>query len=170
MLDLLPASRPLTVLDFGCGASHLYEYIVGLQLSGIQYVGLDISPKFIQLCRSKFPHNTYICADILQTPEAIPEVDCVVMNGVFTEKCSLSAAQMLAFIQQTLVAAFRKARYGIAFNVMSAHVDWQRDDLFHLPFDLNAEFLTRHLSRHFNVRNDYGLYEYTTYVFRQKRD
>ena len=30
---------------------------------------------------------------------------------------------------------------GIAFNVMTKHVDWERDDLFHLPFDQLAEWL-----------------------------
>ena len=41
----------------------------------------------------------------------------------------------------------------------------RRDDLFHLPLDLLAEFLDTLLSRHFVIRNDYGLYEYTVYVY-----
>ena len=61
---------------------------------------------------------------------------------------------------------FEKARVGIAFNVMSKHVDWERDDLFHLPFDVLAGFLRRELSRHYVFRANYGLYEYTTYVYR----
>ncbi len=28
-----------------------------------------------------------------------------------------------------------------------------------------VNFLTRELSRHFIIRNDYGLYEYTTYLY-----
>jgi len=49
---------------------------------------------------------------------------------------------------------------------MSKHVDWEREDLFHLPFDVLARFLTRMVTRNFVIRNDYGLYEYTTYVYR----
>ena len=37
---------------------------------------------------------------------------------------------------------------------------------FHLPFDELAPFLTRELSRNFVLRNDYGLFEYTAYVYR----
>jgi hypothetical protein len=59
----------------------------------------------------------------------------------------------------------RTAR-GLAFNVMSKHVDWERPDLFHLPFDALAQVLARSLTRNFVIRNDYGLYEYTTYVYR----
>jgi hypothetical protein len=62
--------------------------------------------------------------------------------------------------------AFAKARVGVAFNVMSTHVDWERDDLFHLPMDVLGSFLTKNLSRKFVIRSDYGLYEYTTYVYK----
>ena len=49
---------------------------------------------------------------------------------------------------------------------MSHHVDWQRDDLFHVPFDRMAELLQANFSRHYLFRADYGLYEYTVYVYR----
>jgi hypothetical protein len=55
---------------------------------------------------------------------------------------------------------------GLAFNVMSKHVDWERDDLFHLPLDVLADFLTKNLTRNYIIRNDYGRYAYTVYVYR----
>ena len=73
---------------------------------------------------------------------------------------------MLAYFERTLSAVFAKAKVGLAFNVMSKHVDWERDDLFHLPFDTLVRFLTASLTRNFVIRNDYGLYEYTTYLYR----
>jgi hypothetical protein len=73
---------------------------------------------------------------------------------------------MLDYFERTLSATFAKAERGIAFNVMSKHVDWERTDLFHLPFDTLARILIRALTRNFVIRNDYGLYEYTTYVYR----
>ena len=60
-----------------------------------------------------------------------------------------------------------RAREGLAFNVMSKHVDWERDDLFHLSTDLLLAFLKSELSRHVVIRHDYGLYEYTVYVYRE---
>ena len=168
MLDLIraPRDRAVKVLDFGCGASHLYAYIIDKEMKGIEYVGLDISSKFIELSRKKFPMNQYICADILENPAAVPSFDYIVMNGVFTEKRTLTFQEMLSYFQRTLIAVFEKAECGIAFNVMSKHVDWEREDLFHLPFDTLTRFLTSALTRNFVIRNDYGLYEYTTYVYR----
>lgn len=168
MLELIRSPRPRIVklLDFGCGASHLYEHIVANGIGGIDYTGLDLSPKFVELSRKKFPKNRYICADILEEPDAVPASEYIVMNGVFTEKRGLTFDEMLAYFERTLTAVFAKAQRGIAFNVMSAHLDWERKDLFHLPFDTLARFLVSSLTRNFVIRNDYGLYEYTTYVYR----
>jgi SAM-dependent methyltransferase len=168
MLDVIrrPAPPRLELLDFGCGASHLYEYMRAREVKGIEYMGLDLSAKFIDLSRRKFPENRYACADILENPAEVPEADYIVMNGVFTEKRGLTFEDMLAYFERMLAAVFAKARTGIAFNVMSNHVDWEREDLFHLPLDVLADFLTRSLTRNFVMRNDYGLYEYTTYVYR----
>jgi hypothetical protein len=58
----------------------------------------------------------------------------------------------------------------LAFNVMSKQVDWERDDLFHLPLDRLLTFLSREVSRHVVIRHDYGLYEYTAYVYQSSTD
>lgn len=168
MLEVIrkPCPPVVRLLDFGCGASHLYEHMVATGVTGIEYTGLDLSPKFVKLSSKKFPHNRYICADILEEPEAIPSCDYIVMNGVFTEKRGLGFDEMLAYFERTLTAVFARSEMGIAFNVMSKHVDWERDDLFYLPFDTLARFLTASLTRNFAIRSDYGLYEYTTYVYR----
>jgi SAM-dependent methyltransferase len=171
MLDLLPArssGTDLSLLDFGCGASHLYEHMQAGRYPGISYAGLDLSPRFVELSRTKFPENRYWCLDLLESSaDSLPEFDYVIMNGVFTEKRELSFEAMLDYFERLLARTYEHARFGLAFNVMSKHVDWERDDLFHLPFDTLARILTSRLSRHFVFRNDYGLYEYTTYVFKE---
>ncbi len=50
---------------------------------------------------------------------------------------------------------------------MSKYLDWERDDLFHLGFDDMASFLDSDISRHFVIRHDYELFEYTVYVYRE---
>lgn len=171
MLDVLrpehrTAEQSLSLLDFGCGASHFFDYLQRRNFQHIRYAGLDLSPRFVELSRSKFPDNTYYCLDILDDDAPLPHFDYIVMNGVFTEKRELSHDDMLAYFRAMIRAVFRRADVGIAFNVMSKQVDWERDDLFHLPMDTLADFVTRELTRHFVLRNDYGLYEYTAYVYR----
>lgn len=170
MLDVIkPDSRnkKVSLLDFGCGAAHLNDYILVQGLENIQYAGLDLSEKFVWLSQSKFPKNQFFCLDLLDDTASLPGFDYIVLNGVFTEKRELSFDEMFAYFKQLITRVFEHARVGIAFNVMSKHVDWERDDLFHLPFDTLAEFLKKELTRNFVFRNDYGLYEYTTYVYRE---
>jgi len=156
----------IRLLDFGCGASHLLEYIKEHDIRGVEYSGLDLSPEFIALSRLKFPANAYYRFDVLDDDAPLGMFDYIVMNGVFTFKGTLTFEEMLEYFTSVLERVFTHAREGIAFNVMSKQVDWERDDLFHLPLDTLAGFVVRHLTRNFVVRNDYGLYEYTVYVYR----
>jgi len=159
-------TRTVRVLDFGCGASHLNEHIRARGLHNISYAGLDLSEKFVELSRRKFPENQYYCVNLLDGAAAIPSFDYVVMNGVFTEKRTLTFDEMFFYFKQLIKKVFKSAEIGLAFNVMSQHVDWERDDLFHLGFDPLAQFLKTELTGNFVFRNDYGLHEYTTYVYR----
>ncbi len=87
-------------------------------------------------------------------------------NGTFTEKRDLSQEEMMDFFTSVIKKLWNKCNKGIAFNLMSKHVDWERKDLFHVSLDELGWFLKNNLSRNFIIRNEYGLYEYTTYVYK----
>jgi hypothetical protein len=89
------------------------------------------------------------------------------MNGVFTEKRELSFDEMWDYFTQMIIKIYSLCNKGFAFNVMSKHVDWERDDLFHVPLDTLANFLCSKITRDFVIRNDYGLYEYTVYIYKK---
>lgn len=160
------SSDAICLLDFGCGASHLYQFITEQTDLEVAYSGLDISSEFIKLSKQKYPNNTYYCLDILEQQESLPKFDFVICNGVFTEKRELSFDEMWHYTKEMLNVIFSKTKKGLAFNVMSKAVDWERWDLFHLPTDLLIDFMTKELSRDFIIRNDYGLYEYTVYLYK----
>jgi SAM-dependent methyltransferase len=169
MLDVVrnaTEGTPATLLDLGCGAAHMVDYMRRNDVRGIEYTGLDLSPRFVELCREKFPDLTFHHLDVLEDGDVLPSFDYVVLNGVFTEKLGLDHDAMFAYFCAMIRTVFAKTRVAMAFNVMSTHVDWERDDLFHVAYDRMAEFLSREVSRHIVFRADYGLYEYTTYVYR----
>lgn len=178
MADLVARdrSRPFSLLDFGCGGGYFYEYLqerYAAKLQDpcrgpivVQYTGLDISPRFVELCRNKYPRVAFYCQDVLQGWDPLGDFDYIVINGVFTSKRSMDFETMFEFLRRIVTTAFSHSRCGLAFNAMSKHVDWERDDLFHLPMDALASFLCREVTRNFVIRNDYGYYEFTTYVYR----
>jgi hypothetical protein len=168
MLDIIrEGNEYVSLMDFGCGAAHLYDYIKKNNMSRIEYSGLDASEKFIELCKNKYPLISFRHLDIIQDGADFPEVDYIIMNGVFTEKRSMSFEEMFEYFSLIIKRIYIRARKGVAFNVMSKHVDWEREDLFHVPFDKMAIFINKNFGRNFIIRNDYGLYEYTVYIYRQ---
>jgi SAM-dependent methyltransferase len=169
MLELIrpgTGARRQRLLDFGCGASHLLEHIRAERRNDIDYAGLDISEPFVDLSRAKFPDARFWCLDILTDDLlSLPRFDYAVINGVFTEKIGLSYDEMFDFMSRTVARVFSLVEIGLAFNVMSKHVDWERDDLFHVPLDDMAAFLVAEVTRNIVLRADYGLYEYTVYAY-----
>ncbi len=171
MMDIIrinkDSNNKVSVLDFGCGTSHLLDYINKNNYNNIDYSGLDISKKFIDVAKNKYPDINFYCVNILENNKSIPNFDYVLMNGVFTEKMDLSFDDMWAYFTKLLTVIYTKVEKGLAFNVMSKTVDWEREDLFHVSLDLLSDFLCKNLTRNFIVRNDYGLYEYTVYVIKK---
>ena len=156
-----------SLLDLGCGVGLLVDYIkVHSTLSSIDYQGVDISDVMVLEAKKKYPNESFLTRDILQEPLQDSSSDFVVMNGVLTEKLSMEYESMVAFAKAIIKAAFATCRKGICFNVMNVHVDWQRDDLFHWPMDELMAFLVKDVSRHIVIRADYGLYEYSVYVYK----
>jgi SAM-dependent methyltransferase len=172
MLDVMSfrhrlPTQPVSLLDLGCGCGHLYEHLLSQPDRQIQYTGIDLSERFISQCQSKHPHADFRQLDVLQSPEQLEIFDYAVINGIFTSKCSMTFDQMWGFVQSLLKLVYSRTRYGLVFNAMSKQVDWEREDLFHLPLDVFADFCCRELSRHFMIRNDYGLYEFAAFVYHQ---
>jgi SAM-dependent methyltransferase len=167
MLELIPDNEPCTLLDIGCGAAHLYDYMLANKVTNVRYSGLDLSPEYLQLCQQKHPTITFFPDDILDASCHLPQNDYVLMNGVFNYKGEHSHDDMWRYCQKMLTQAQLLAKKGFACNFVSSYVDWERDDLFHLPFDQLAIFLDQNISRYFTIRHDYGLYEYTVYIYAQ---
>jgi trans-aconitate methyltransferase len=161
--DPLAPQTP-TLLDFGCGAGGLLKHLRGTELRDrIHYRGHDLSMRFIDHCRSTFPDNNFTVGDIL-TGHQLEPVDYVIANGVFTQRLSLSHEAMFDFLVSVLSKLVAVARRGVAFNMMSTHVDWERDDLFHIdPARISG--LADSFGRRFIIRHDYPLYEFTTYFY-----
>jgi SAM-dependent methyltransferase len=166
MLEVIrDADKYVSVLDFGCGLSHMYQYILDNSMN-IEYEGLDISEKFVGKSKEKYPLITYYQMDLLDDDSLLPNFDYIIMNGVFTEKLGLCDVQMFDFLCSLIKIVFKHVQVGMAFNVMSPVVDWTCDNLFYLSVDKILRFVCLNLSRNVVIRHDYGLYEYTVYVYK----
>jgi len=156
-----------TLLDFGCGLAALKSHMENRGMSALQYTGLDISQKFACSARALHPDTEFLCYDVLESHMRLPSFDYVIMNGVFTRRHDMSANDMESYLHRLLGVVFEACGVGLAFNVMSKAVDWECKCLFHPDPGRLIDFISRKLTRHFIVRNDYGLYETTYYLYRE---
>ena len=174
MLDLLggDASPHIDLLDVACGAGDMLRYIRSKQAAQICYHGIDSSAAALDLARAKFPDEVFSEIDLARAPDArvaLLATDYAVINGLFTVKGPLSDDEMWSLVRHVVIRLWGVVRKGIAFNVMSKHVDPERADLFRVSFDQVAEFLHPLAGRNIAFRADYGLCEYTCFAFKQPR-
>ncbi|HXF90929.1 MAG TPA: class I SAM-dependent methyltransferase [Candidatus Nitrosotenuis sp.] len=158
---------PLKILDLGCGYGAFLTYLLeSNEKKRFAYTGIDLAHTMIDWAQKHHPSHQFWVQDILHYPLAEQSFDYGIMNGVLLEKLGLTFNEMEQFAHHMILGLFKGCRRGIAFNLMNDHVDWHRPDFFHVPFDRIARFLTEHCSRHFRIHADYGLNEYTVFVYR----
>lgn len=170
MLGLLEHERTaVNLLDFGCGLAGLRDHMEGRGMVRHSYAGLEISEAFAAAARARRPDLKIYTGDVLTSHEMRIPCDYLVMNGVFTRRGALSNDAMMDYLQRLVERVWPWAARGLALNVMSCAVDWHGDGLFHPDTGALASWLGSRISRHFVLRNDYGLHETTVYVFREPR-
>ncbi len=162
------AGRPTRLLDLGCGPGFLLDFLEQNKLRGqVEYTGVDVSASMIDVARARHPNDPFILRDVTEAPFEANAFDIAIMCGVFTARFGNTHAEMEIFTKETLSAVWSSVQRGLAFNVMSKHVDWERDDLFHWPLDEIMQFCKVALSRHVRLRLDYGLWEAAVFVSRE---
>lgn len=159
----VPTERPPSVLDVGCGYGAQYEYLVRAGIS-VDYNGIDIVPGMIKLAEILHPAARFATQDLFNLAPS-EQYDFVICNGVFTQKLDATQSRMTQFMDAAVARMFAQSRRGIAFNVMSTAVNYFSPNLFYRsPLETMAMCLT--LTHHIAVDHAYGLYEYTTYCFK----
>lgn len=164
-----------TLLDFGCGYGGFYKWLKD-QTYYPNYTGIDINRTIIEKARELHPEQSFGVIDIhneddwesFNNPIICKEsYDYITMNGVFTIKNTLTQKEMWEFMTSTLKKLWTKTNNGIAFNVMSKIVDYEREDLFHVSFDEISSWIYSELQcSKFIIRQDYGLREFCVYAYK----
>ena len=158
-----------SILDFGCGLSHFLKFIKQNNMGKFKYFGLDMSEKMISASKKKYPKNKFILVDPLKNPKKVPNADYVVINGLFTQKLKYTEKEMFSFLKKILVLFFKKTNIALMFNVMSPYVDWKNRLNFYLDLNKLINFVSKHLSKNFVLKHNYGLYEYTIIIFKKNK-
>lgn len=161
-------AQPAALLDLGCGPGFLLDWLAenGWQ-DRIAYTGTDITDITMRHAAARWPAHKFLRRDVRDAPFPAQSFDYALICGIFTARFHIPHAEFRAMAQETLRAVWPSVREGLAFNVMSKHVDWEREDLFHWPLDEIMGFCKAELSRHVSFRLDYGLWETAVFIRRE---
>ncbi len=98
-----------SILDVGCGFGDLFAFLKETINYDGRYKGIDITPEFIEVCRSRYPNEDFKVLDILH--DEITDIwDYVVLTGTLNIKIGEGHAD---FVKKMLAKMFAlsKNRY-----------------------------------------------------------
>ena len=156
-----------SVNDWGCGYGAMFGYLDGLAGADLQrYVGYDISEEMLSVATAACdPARARFVLGSAVTEEA----DYSFVSGTFNVKLQATDAVWETYIKGHLETIYAKSRVGMAFNLLTSHVDWRAENLFYGDPAAFFDFCKRHLSRHVTLVHDYALFEWTLLVSRDPR-
>lgn len=139
--------RGKRILDFGCGTGSLHEYLVSIGQTPAFYHGVDIVSEFFEHARQKVPGGRFT------HPEELTDdrFDYAFVSGVFNNRRRGNRK----FWQDNVRHLFDRCDVGLAFNMMSAHVDYRDPGLFYEDPARAFNFVKREVTPFASLCHDY---------------
>lgn len=166
ILSEVGMSNGCSILDVGCGYGALLEYLRNRGVTGIKYTGIDIVETLIEMAKKRFGDGAeFRVTDIMDMDQ---EHDFVVNLGIFNVKLSCGDSEFFEnFVSPIILKMWKLTRIGLSASFMTDMVDYRDANLYYASPSQTLDFLRRNLSRYVALRHDYGLYEFTVYVYRR---
>ena len=148
-----------SVLDVGCGFGDFFGYLSRDRGMSVRYTGIDINPALIDIARRKYPAAAFAVGDA-QSDE-IPFADFIVSSGAFNLR--LQHGSNYDLIGDVLRRCYERSRQGVAIDLLSSYVDFERPETFH--YEPERVFsIAKRLTKRVSLRHDYPLFEFCVYL------
>ncbi|MDX9750450.1 MAG: class I SAM-dependent methyltransferase [Flavobacteriales bacterium] len=165
--DLVGDDDDFTVHDVGMGVADLYAFMQE-RFAGrrFTYSGTEILEEYVQAARERFPDVAFHHRDLADAP-GTERYDYVLMSGVFHQRRESSIRLWERFAQDIIRNSFAMCRKGIAFNFISPFVDFYQTQVYYANLPKLINFINDDLSRFFEIRHNYALFEFTVFVYKE---
>ena len=140
----------LTLLDVGCGAGDLLEFLTDKQV-GAHYLGIDLVGTVVAEARRRHPTGHFLC-DNLFSPESTFDqtFDVVYASGVFNLDSGDNRQSLPGQIERLLA----HTRQGVVFNLLHARESRRYGDCFYWHPDEVRQILQA-FDCHWRIVDDY---------------
>lgn len=161
-----------SVLDIGAGLAHFYTYLRENGFYG-RYLGLEYVDQFVEFANRLMAddQNAEVRRFDVSSGELPEGFDYGFVSGVFNNARENSEE----FMFDTLMKLWKVCEKGIAFNILSTHVEYFDKELYYVSPEKVFSFLKCQLQGHIVMYHDYvthqGGYpcEVTYFVRREPR-
>jgi SAM-dependent methyltransferase len=161
LLKVRDREPPYSLNDYGCGYGALVDTLVTQGLA-CDYRGFDICPEMIAEARRLYADAPQ--CRFFDDEQLLPPADYTVASGIFNVKGDAPHEQWTSYLHDTVSRIAARSRRGFAFNVLTKHVDFRRDDLYYADPGALLDHCVNRFSRRVSLLHDYGLYEFTLIV------
>jgi len=163
LLKLCDRGSEYSLIDLGCGYGALLDHLRAAS-DQVHYRGIDLSEAMIREARTHHldePPATFEVGAASDQP-----ADYVVASGIFNVKQETLDEIWHEYILETLEQMSRMATRGFAFNLLTSSSEpaRQRPDLHYASPCRLFEVCQRRFTRHVSLLHDYGLWEFTILV------
>lgn len=155
------------ILDFGCGTGHMLDFLRSEFDYNGEYIGYDITKGMIETATAKHPNARFEHRNILSV--GVPEdFDIILITGTFNNLTGDNWIWMTACLKML----WERTRVAMAFNNLSAYVDFFSEGLYYEDPSRVLQFCKEELTPLVTLRHDYCVrpgvvpYEFTTYLHR----
>lgn len=163
--DIFKDDNNFSVHDVGMGLADLGAFIFEQNPNkSIEYSGSEILEEYVVDSSKRFPKSHFFKRDIAEKTYK-ERYDYLLLSGVFHQRRDSTIKDWERFAQNILRNSFKMCKKGIAFNFITPFVDFYQTQVYYCNLPKLLNFINDDLSRFFEIRHNYALYEFTVYVY-----
>lgn len=165
-LTRLINKKKFSILDFGCGLGHMFDYLNRNFEGNFKYQGLDIVEDFIT--QNKLMHPTIDFQLINHYSDVKNNFDYILISGVFNMSYFDNLQKHKNFVYEILEELFKKTDVCLSVNFMTDQVDFIQKGAYHQNIEELLSFIKLKLSKRYVLDCSYMPFEFTITVFKDQ--
>ncbi len=164
---IINTQGPFSVNDLGCGYGAIYDLLI-TRYESFFYSGIDVSEDMIRAATERYRNRENVRFIVSSEPDQT--ADYGIASGIFNVRLERTDDEWRSYLEATLDVLDRTSRLGFAFNCLTSYsdADKMRHYLYYADPCVLFDFCKRRYSRSVALLHDYGLYEFTILVRKQR--
>ncbi len=159
-------NKGFTVIDYGCGLCHFYDFLLSNGFSDFKYIGIDINERFVKESKKKHPHLKIEKGGKLQTLEILKSenVDYLISSGIYNLGNNCDEVNQVFLTDYNDFFDFLNIGAGSNFlSDFSSKKD--AESIYHNPFDL-LEKCSKTISKNILYFHNYLPHDFTILMYK----